>query len=624
MGIAHICYILRISDDSLIEAESAETEYQTNIKPILTYLYANPSFALSISMSGIMLEWFEKEHPEFKSVVDELISRKQIEMIGGGYYNPLFPLLPPVDRVAQIELLTTSLRKLTGKRPRGMYPAGSSWDPSLINGIKTAGMDYLLLDSVVTNTGRPGQAAQYCPLVVDDSGKTLIILSMNQALLPNTQTKVESYVSRIKKIALSYDTPLICCMITTSQLRNLIESGWFATCLKEVSNYSVMAFSKPSSYLKNAVQYSHCFIPAGTVMPHLSARDFVCENREINSLYARMLYVSNEISQYRGDKVRKKAARDELLKAQHFRAYWPEELTASVNLMLRKKMYHHLLTAESIICDTTKDSEFLSSSFDYDMDGYNEFIFKFPFYSAFISTLGGTLFELDVLHCSAQYTLPSPATGDFLARKLFTDLLVDEDTFTHFYQYGTMLTDTIFAQNRYQIVSFQRSKHEIVLRASGNYITGQSTSIIKKYTLSETGVKVQYIVKNESDKPLNALFAVESNIALPEPDEQRTIEAISGDRREMACLDQMFIRQQNVSYLQISDKNTETTFTFEPNEDASLCLVPLNADNTYISTCTTFYWKLSIQPGYEIEKTLFLNIRSPGKNALSQKKRKKK
>ncbi|MBQ0165978.1 MAG: DUF1926 domain-containing protein [Treponema sp.] len=624
MGKAHICYILRLSDTPLLKSEEAETEYQTNIKPILTYLYANPSFSLSISMSGLMLEWFDKVHPEFKNVIEELMSRKQIEMIGGGYYNPLFPLLSPVDRVAQIELFTTQLRKLTGKRPRGMYIVGSSWDPSLINGINTAGMDYLLLDSTVTNTGRPGQSAQYCPFVVEDAGKTLTILPMNQTLIPGPQTKVESYVSRVKKIALSNDTPLICCMMSPEQLRELIEAGWFAAFLKEVSSYSVIEFSKPSQYLKNAESFSHCFIPAGSILPHLSARDFVCQNREIESLYARMIYVSNEISLYRGDKVRKKAARDELLKAQHFQSYWPEELSATQTLNLRKQMYRHLLCAESIIAETAKEGDFLSSSFDYDMDGYDEFIFRFPYYSAFISTLGGTLFELDILHCSAQYTLPASASGDFMARKLFTDLLVYEDTFTNLYQYGTMLSDTIFAQNRYKVQSFNRSKHEIVLKATGQYITGQETSILKKYTLSESGVKVQYIVKNESDKPLDALFAVESNLALPEPDEERTLEAISGDKREIACLDQMFIRQQNVSYFQVSDKNTETTFTFEPNEDASLCLVPLKADDVYISTCTTFYWKLSIQPGYEIEKTLFLNIRSPGINALSKKKRKKK
>ncbi len=623
MGIAHICYILRLSDSYLNDSEETEREYQTNIKPVLTYLYANPAFSLSISMSGLMLEWFDENHPEFKSVLDELITRKQIEMIGGGYYNPLFPLLPPIDRVAQIELYTTLIRRITGKRPRGMYLEGSSWDPSLINGIKTAGMEYLLLDSSVTNTGRPGQSVQYCPLVVEDAGKTLTILPMIQSMLPTVQTKAESYVTRLKKIALSNDTPLICCMMSPEHLSSLIESGWFASFIKEVSNYSVISFSKPSQYLKAAEIFSHCFIPSGSILPHLSARDFVSQNREIDSLYARMLYVSTEISQYRGDKVRKKAARDELLKAQHFRSYWPDELSATQTLALRKQMYHHLLTAESIINENSKPEEFLSASFDYDMDGYNEFLFRFPFYSAFVSTLGGALFELDVLHCSAQYTLPASASGDFAARKFFTDLLVDEDTFTHLYQYGTMLGEAIYALNRYKTVSFTRAKHEIILRATGQY-AAQDTSLIKKYTFSESGVKVQYIIKNESDSPLEALFAVESNVALPELDEERTLEAISGDKREIACQDQMFIRQQNVSYFQISDKHTETTFMFEPNEDASLCLVPLKADDTYISTCTTFYWKLSIQPGYEVEKTLFLNIRSPGKNALSKKKRKKK
>lgn len=623
MGIAHICYILRLSDNYLLNQDEAEREYQTHIKPILTYLYANPTFSLSISMSGIMLEWFEDNHPEFKSVLDELITRKQIEMIGGGYYNPLFPLLPPVDRVAQIELYTTLIRRITGKRPRGIYLEGSSWDPSLINGIKTAGMEYLLLDSSVTNTGRPGQSVQYCPLVVEDAGKTLTVLPMNQAMLPTLQTKVESYVTKVKKIALSYDTPLICCMMFPDQLCSLIDSGWFASLLKEVSSYSVIEFSKPSVYLKIAEIFTQCFIPSGSIIPRLSARDFVSQNREIDSLYARMLYVSTEISQYRGDKVRKKAARDEVLKAQHFRSYWPDELSASQTLVLRKKMYHHLLTAESIINSNSQPDDFLSASFDYDMDGYNEFLFRFPFYSAFVSTLGGSIFELNILHCSAQYTIPAPATGDFAARKFFTDLLVDEETFTHLYQYGTMLDNAIYAQNRYKIISFTRAKHEIILKATGQF-RSQDTSLIKKYTFSESGVKVQYIIKNESDSPLEALFAVESNVALPEPDEERTLEAISGDKREIACRDQMFIRQQNVSYFQISDKHTETTFTFEPNEDASLCLVPLKADDEYISTCTTFYWKLLIQPGYEVEKTLFLNIRSPGKNALSKKKRKKK
>ena len=56
-------------------------------------------------------------------------------------------------------------------------------------------------------------------------------------------------------------------------------------------------------------------------------------------------------------------------------------------------------------------------------------------------------------------------------------------------------------------------------------------------------------------------------------------------------------------------------------ENASINLQPLYMENQMISNCCIFHWDVDIQPGFEIEKTIFLNIKSPGKKSLSKKKK---
>ncbi|HNY21302.1 MAG TPA: 4-alpha-glucanotransferase, partial [Treponemataceae bacterium] len=88
-----------------------ERRYQETFKPLVSSLYNLPELLFTLYLSGSLIDWLERYHPEFFMILEEMAGRKQIDILGGGYYAPLFPLIPPADRVAQIELLTTSLRK---------------------------------------------------------------------------------------------------------------------------------------------------------------------------------------------------------------------------------------------------------------------------------------------------------------------------------------------------------------------------------------------------------------------------------------------------------------------------------------------------------------------------------
>ena len=85
--------------------------YENGYKTLAAYLFSHEKVPFSFFFSGHVLEWLQSQHGEYLLVIEELLARKQIEVIGGGYYNPHFPLLQPADRTGQIEALTTALRK---------------------------------------------------------------------------------------------------------------------------------------------------------------------------------------------------------------------------------------------------------------------------------------------------------------------------------------------------------------------------------------------------------------------------------------------------------------------------------------------------------------------------------
>ena len=85
----------------------------------------------------------------------ELVNRKQVEILGGGFYEPIFPLIMPIDRVGQIELNTTNIRKQVGKKPRGIFLGDTVWDPSLISSFKTCGMEFAILHNSLIPDNEP-------------------------------------------------------------------------------------------------------------------------------------------------------------------------------------------------------------------------------------------------------------------------------------------------------------------------------------------------------------------------------------------------------------------------------------------------------------------------------------
>src|SRR5215470_11457446 len=83
--------------------------YEESYLPMMEALEQHPKVRLSLHYTGSLLDWFEESHPEFIKRIAALVRRNQVELVSGGYYEPILPSIPDSDKIAQIRRLTNRL-----------------------------------------------------------------------------------------------------------------------------------------------------------------------------------------------------------------------------------------------------------------------------------------------------------------------------------------------------------------------------------------------------------------------------------------------------------------------------------------------------------------------------------
>ena len=86
--------------------------YQEAYLPMLEALERHPQVRLSLHYTGSLLDWLEEAHPEFLERIATLAKRDQVEIVSGGYYEPILPSIPDDDKIAQIRRLTDRIQRL--------------------------------------------------------------------------------------------------------------------------------------------------------------------------------------------------------------------------------------------------------------------------------------------------------------------------------------------------------------------------------------------------------------------------------------------------------------------------------------------------------------------------------
>ena len=122
--------------------------YEESYLPMLEALERHPTIRLALHYTGSLLDWLEDAHPEFIRRIAALVKRNQVEIVSGGYYEPILSIIPDRDKISQIRRLSERIERDFAVKPTGMWLAERVWEPALARSLTEAGIEWTILDDV--------------------------------------------------------------------------------------------------------------------------------------------------------------------------------------------------------------------------------------------------------------------------------------------------------------------------------------------------------------------------------------------------------------------------------------------------------------------------------------------
>jgi 4-alpha-glucanotransferase len=170
-------------------------------KPFLDVLERHARIRLSLHFSGILLDWLVENRPEYIARLKVLVNRGQVEVLGGGHYEPILPVLSDRDKEGQVKKLADTVEKVFGKRPRGMWLAERVWEPGLAAPLARAGMEYVVLDGSHFKMVGKTEKDMDGYFVTEDQGLTLKLFPIHDIIRDYIPFRsVEEVVGTLKSL----------------------------------------------------------------------------------------------------------------------------------------------------------------------------------------------------------------------------------------------------------------------------------------------------------------------------------------------------------------------------------------------------------------------------------------
>ncbi|HJZ65582.1 MAG TPA: alpha-amylase/4-alpha-glucanotransferase domain-containing protein [Candidatus Acidoferrum sp.] len=418
--------------------------YRSSYLPFAKMLEKHPAVRLGLHYSGPLLIWIEKNHPEYFEQVRALVKRGQVEMVGGGFYEPILAVIPPEDQVEQVTRLASYIEQHFGARPTGAWLAERVWEPQLPSALAAAQVSYSLVDDYHFLSAGFEPQELFGAYIAEDRGKCVRLFPGQKALrylLPFG--KVEDAIAYLKDAAATHhggvaamgdDMEKFGCWPGTFE--HCYGDHWledFFTALEE--NQDWLSTTPPGEYIETHVPLGRSDLPTGSYSemtewafptpvrmryqqvlkefakrPEVAAflrggswRGFFRKYAESNLLHKKMLRVATRVAAVPARRSAAKPAeeiaeaRDLLLRGQCNDAYWHGVFGGLYAPHLRTALWKDLIHAE-LLADKNAPGGLVPrvELLDYDADGANELLFTSPECQALLKpTDGGTIAALD-------------------------------------------------------------------------------------------------------------------------------------------------------------------------------------------------------------------------------------
>ena len=384
--------------------------------PMMAALERHPTIRAGLHYTGPLLEWLAANQPAAPGRIAALVRRGQVELLGGGWYEPILVALPDADRHAQLARMRDEVERLCGVKPRGAWLAERVWEPSLAHDLAAAGYEYTVLDDNHLRGAAVRDEDMWGTYVVDDRGRMLSVFGAEQGLrylipwrpVPEVIEHLRRHATpdgrRLgmmgddgEKFGAWPDTYEYCWG----------KDGWverFFSALEAESSW--LTTVRPSDWLDQQPPLGRIAVPASSyvemtewalppdealVFHELLAdarrrsdpaarflrggtwRAFQARYREINDLHKQMLRVSAGVEAMAPGALRERAL-DHLYRGQSNDCYWHGLFGGVYIVHMRMATLAELIAAEDLVAGESA----VSGVGDHDLDGLDEALLGTP------------------------------------------------------------------------------------------------------------------------------------------------------------------------------------------------------------------------------------------------------
>jgi len=593
-------------------ADTAEFErvYSDILRPFVSCLYKYPRIQAVLHYSGVLLHWVERTHQELFMLIEDMVGRRQIEMLGGGFYEPILPIIPHQDKIGQIELLTTYIRKQFGKRPQGCWIPKYAWEQGLVSPLASCGMGFTFLSERQFALANVDADA---PCICEDQGKLITVFPVSQSLESALAGKSISAVlddfSRTGMGSTRHGSDeAIVAIFPGKAISGKDESqdyAWnhFFEELSLCENF--VETVSPGKLFKRFKGLRKVYIPDSLGdKDAVPARRFIIEYPEAGRLYSKMIFTNLLVSHVRGDKARKDSAYEELWKAQGSILFCRTGQQGLHDNTLRNTAYSAMIGAERITRGVGKFEPSLLS-YDVNMDGEEEWLFQDVKLNCYVQPGCGGIFELDYLPKTWNYL---NTCGDRVA---FADRLLPSGASIEKLGTGSVNGARLCRKERYELGELDkvRRRLRLVLHKSSEDSLG-SVEIEKNFAVKKDSVIVKYSLANGGTEPQSFCFAPELDLSIPgetdafvrffacksgEADNALTGSAFPSGASSYAGL------AHGVDGIKIHDIKNEVQITLSASKPCDMRIVPVyvseGANKLFQAFCVMPLFRVSLEAG---------------------------
>ncbi|MEO8437081.1 MAG: alpha-amylase/4-alpha-glucanotransferase domain-containing protein [Chloroflexota bacterium] len=387
--------------------------YEQAYEPMVSALERHGHVRLSLHYSGPLLDWLRVERPEFIDRLRALVARGQVEIMGGGYYEPVLASLPERDRIGQARRMADELEALFGKRPAGAWLAERVWEPDLPTSLVAAGYDWTVLDDAHFRAAAIPEEGLWGPYTTEDQGELMRVFGTEQGLRYRIPFReVDEVIDYLREHATG-DGDRVGMMGDDGEKFGGWPTTWehswgqqrwvdrFFSALE--TNGDWLKTTTPTAWLADHPPIGRVYIPTGSyaemgewaLPPEESIafasafhaaqdegrpearwlrgafwRNFQVRYREINDLHKQMLRTSEQVDRMAPGRDRT-VALDHLYQGQSNDVYWHGLFGGIYISHMRLATYEHLIAAEDL-AETESRRLHEAERLDLDLDGMDE------------------------------------------------------------------------------------------------------------------------------------------------------------------------------------------------------------------------------------------------------------